>query len=884
MKDLKTGSSANTTDMVWSTVAEHCKSMLTSFVQKQKKAFELFIVCMDDEVLLLEYLTDLLSDTGLTVRSFAEPEQAVAFIKTSHSSIALIVSDFKMPGLNGFEARRQTLAVAADIPFFILSAFVDREMALAALELKIAGFLNKPLIEGELAALFSREVLPRIESLCETEELLTGFIEEARSLVEQVEEAAINLEEDFDNRDLFNVIFGTIHTLKGASSFFEPKTLHMFVHRYEDYLKTVQSSNEPEKRAGVGRTLLAAVDYLRIWVNEFESGQHGNYDTEAIFNEVISVAASGEVDREMDESSPAAGAASPTATTDKGPAKGKLELAKPKEVRVDVSVLDEFLVASGEMTVIRNMLNKAATSLVKRHSGDKDVQVLSELLSELHEINSSIQTKMTEVRKVSMRSVLKPIPRAVRDVGAVLGKNIELVTHGQDLRIDNSVADVLNGCLLHLVKNSIDHGLETPQERTANGKSPKGLLVIETKVTDSLITVRIEDDGKGINADAIRKKLVDLGTPQERVAKMSLDEIHNGIFASGLSTADKTTDISGRGVGMSMVKELVEAIGGRIIIRSQRGKGTTFLLELPVPKSVSIVNCLFIRAGGNAYGISQDQILRVFKSDENIFQQQVHNLEGAAVLQLEQDLYPILFLSDLIGSKKGILEEDFQAVILRTSQNQSFALIVDDVEDFEDTVVKSLPKALKSIGIFSGATFLSDGNVGLLLDVEGIAKKAALRSGLRLGGTTSNTVDPNQVVKTPPTSWIVFEIGVEGLYAFRESEVYRIEELRAESLQRAGPWAVIPYRGEVMPILEIDMPGKKSVVSPTANHDVFQVLVIRSQDRFQALRVHSIRDIVPSSAAIMAPLAPIVGVEGTLIANGQTLTILEPHVLIASVA
>ena len=657
-----------------------------------------YIVCMDDEPFILDYLADYLTDTIVQVKTFEKPREAVNFIRTHHPDIALIMSDFRMPEMTGFDVRKQVLETAPSIPFVILSAFIDREMALDALALKVTAFLTKPLTETELIAVLASDVLPRVASILEDRELLAGFIDDARGLTEQVEECSLALEDEPNNPDLFNTIFGLIHTLKGASSFFEPKTLHHFVHRFEDHLKVVQRGGDPKLVAEIPGALIASNDHIRVWVEEFATGLHNDYDVEAIFKDVTTPKTQGQ-------------AASADAK-DHHEKSTEAAAHKPKEIKLDISVLDELLVASGEMTVIRNMLNKVAASIVKHYTTDREVQVLSELLQELHEINADVQSKVVEVRKVSMRAVLKPVPRVIRDVSKLLGKDVEFVASGQDQRIDNSIADVLNGCLLHIVKNSLDHGLEMGEVRVANGKPARGKIEISTKASDDLILVKIEDDGGGINAGAIRKKMIDLGWAADKVNAMTDEQIYPMIFESGLSTSATTTEISGRGVGMSMVKETVEEVGGRILIDSVRGRGTKFTLELPVPKSVSIVNCLFIQVAGRSYGVRQDQILRVYKSEENRFKEHVNQLQGAAVLRLDEELYPIVFLNALLHKTVEVLHPEFQAVLLKTSAGQKYALVIDGVEEFEDTVIKQVPQAIKSLGVFSGATFLGDGNVG----------------------------------------------------------------------------------------------------------------------------------------------------------------------------
>ena len=555
---------------------------------------------------------------------------------------------------------------------------------------------------------------------------------------------------------------------------------------------------------------------------------------------------------------------------------------KENSIKIDIPLLDQFLRASGEMTVVRNMVNKSVLTLEKRYSSDRDVLQLGELLEELHKVNSMLQTKITEVRKVSLKNVFKTLPRLVRDVTAKTKKDCLLKVEGDDLRVDSSIAEVLNASLSHLVRNSIDHGLETPEERVQIGKSPRGKVTIRAALKNEQVIVEVWDDGKGINAEAIRKKILSKGIKSElETAQLTDEETYSYIFESGLSTAAQTTEISGRGVGMSAVKESVTGIGGRIRIDTENSIGTGIILELPVPKSVQIRNCLFVRAGGQEFGVAQDSIIRLIHIDEEVKKRMICEMEGGFCIRLaEQKVVPLINLSSILFvSKNFIFPSDCTIVVVRTESGRDFGLIVDEIRDFEDAVVKELSPALRKLEAYSGATFLSDGTVGLLLSVEGIAKIAKIHS----NKNGANLTEIREEKDTPVdliNEWLLFELGVSGLFAFQRNVVFRIEEFDFIAVQKSGNIEMIPYRDQILPILNLTslLGGKEFDQKNVGSR--FQALVIQRGPRYFAFKVKQIVDIASSVSTVDQPISPQRGIQGNLILGGSTVTVLDPNELL----
>lgn len=836
---------------------------------------DLYIVYLDDEKDILEIVSEKLKEQGFNAFGTTDPVAALDFVKKNRSKIAMVISDFKMPTMDGFAFRQQVQQFASDLPFTILSAYVDREMALRGLELKIAAFLEKPVRDEELQSHLIKECTPRILAIKEELELLRGFTDDAANLIEQVEESVLELEENPHDLESVSKVFGMIHTIKGSSGFFEPRTLHTFAHRLEDSLKEIQSGSKALTPAVIS-IWLQSCDILKTLIEEFKSGKHTDYD----LNDLIKIFNHAPITSDEVSSTPKAGPGnssadihSPAAQKQKG----------PQELKVSVTLLDEFMQISGEMTVIRNMINKIVRSIEKQYPSDKDVSLLGELLGELHKVNGSVQSKITEIRKVPVKSVIKPLGRIIRDTSQVLKKDVEFKMLGEEIRIDTSVAEVLSNSLIHLVRNSMDHGIEGPEERSKAGKIARGELKISTKIYGESILVEIEDDGKGINPDVIRKKLISNGTHTlDQVHRMSVSDLYQMIFSAGFSTAQQITDISGRGVGMSMVKDVVEAIGGRISIDSQLGKGTKFTLDIPIPKSVLITNCLFVTSLNMQFGVPQDQIKRIINVEEAKNRGYIDSLEGAKILRVDEELLPIVSLENVLCGNFKTCPQTFEEgyLVILSASNQSFCLWVDAVWDVEDTVVKAISAGqIKNLGLYTGATFVGDGSIGLILNVEGIAQK----TGVGLEQTPKQLLTQNSQEKAENLNSIytinvvLCELENQGLYAIPQQSIFRLEEFNSKNLQPHGNYIVAPYRNRMITFVDLN----EFIQDPsTFNPDLSEArtiptLVLQHQSGFVGLIVGKVIDLVTTHTPPEHGTTKLPGSNGWLILGERSVMLVN---------
>ena len=849
-----------------------CDGWVLKDLAEKKELFKQFgfvdqapcILLVDDDPAILESVGESLKSTGCDIVTAASVNDGMQLLQQHLSRTILIISDFKLNNETGFDFRTRLLSGNYPVPFVILSGFVDRDLALKGMEYKIAAFLAKPLDLNQLMGVLSKDGVDRMTALKEDRELLAGFVEDAQGLIEQVETLTLELEEQPNAPETIAKIFGMVHTIKGSSGFFEPKTLHSFAHRFEDVLKQIQGGTL-RVTTEVTTVMLKSVDILKRFLAEFKSGQHGVHNLDEYYKLF-----------EFNQSSDAANTADlpvdPAGLPTANAAKEVAAKQASSELKVSIHVLDEFMQISGEMTVVRNMINKVVRSIEKQNPGDKDVLRLVELLEELHKINSLVQSKITELRKVPMKNVLKPIPRAIRDVSKKLGKEIEFTALNEDLRIDTSIAEVLSQSLIHLVRNSLDHGIEGPDDRVAQGKKRTGTISIESRLEGDLIAIEIVDDGKGINVEAIKKKLLaqQMRTPSE-IEKMSESQIFSMIFESGFSTAEKITDVSGRGVGMSMVKDVVESIGGRIQIQSLLGHGARFKLLLPVPKSVLIINSLFVSSGSEQFGIPQDNVLRVIKIDGDNYDTYINRLEGAQVLRLDGEVVHMLYLKkELMGCPPLLEERSANIVVIKTNSDIRFALVVDQIDDIEDAVVKGLTVKFQNAERYLGATFLGDGKIGLILNVDSLAQRAGLNQRI-LPVAEQKATAPAVVVRDGGSDVIIkelllFQLNGSAMYAVPKAVVYRIEEFSRSDVQYAAGQPVIPYRGSILQLRNLSAElGIGRSKQPVDRHRRLQTFVVSHQNRFYGFVVENIVDVVEVSSAVEPLAHKVPGLTGQIL-------------------
>lgn len=830
------------------------------------------IIAVDDEVEILEVLQYQLSELKFKVFTFQRPEDALKKIHDNSSEVALIISDFNMPNMNGFQFRAEVLKIDKDIPFIICSAHVSREDALSALEYKITSFISKPFKKEEVWDQVQKHTLDRVNQLNDDLNLKMGFIEEAENLLEDLESNLLELQQEVSSQTL-QKIFGIIHTIKGSSGFFKNSIINKFAHQFEDFYSPYAKGNK-ELHNAVLNVLLKGYDQLKQLIAAFKNNSLHKYqledlvklfkgDFETLKNETI------EVSKTNLE-------------------KGAQNVAK--DIKVSMELLDEFSELSGEVTVIRNMINKTLKKVEKEFAGNKDVNNLSELLNEMYKINTSLQEKVELIRRYPLKDLFRPLQRTVRDLSQTLKKKVEFKTENDQLRIDSSLYDVLSNSLIHLVRNSIDHGLENEEQRKASNKNPVGKVFISARETSDEVIVTIKDDGRGLNTEVLKNKILEkkLKTNDE-IKKMSEKDIWSMIFASGFSTAQQITDVSGRGVGMDMVKKSVEKVGGKIDIHSVLNKGLTFTITLPIPKTVMIVGSVIVHSGNAQYAILQDNILRLVnyeKDDDNI---QFKHLEGADCLLVDNKLMPIIHLTNALSHQKEkrdcakLCSEKSGQYVLVKAEGIEYAIYVDSILDQEDTVIKKLGPHLKSVKHFLGATYSGDGGVSLILDVTGLAQIYGIKEDLhRINEEAKKENESqlhNQHLKNSfLENYLLFRMNNPSLFGIKLSEVFRLEKFEHSQIQLSGEQKVILYRDGLLPLYDLSsyLPSAamQSVDSDRLNAHL-NVIVIETDNKYEGYIISSIEDLVQTEAILDETLGSGTHLKGAMIIDNKTVSIVS---------
>ncbi|BAT71625.1 two-component system, chemotaxis family, sensor kinase CheA [Thermosulfidibacter takaii ABI70S6] len=388
-------------------------------------------------------------------------------------------------------------------------------------------------------------------------------------------------------------------------------------------------------------------------------------------------------------------------------------------IRVDVSRLDALMNLVGELVLGRNRLLRITQQLVSRYEDDALIDALVETMDQVDFITTDLQMAVMKTRMVPIARVFNRFPRVVRDLARELKKEVQLIIEGEDTELDRSIVEEIGDPLVHLVRNSIDHGIEPPEEREFLGKPRQGTIRLAAYHEGNHIVILVEDDGRGIDIEKIKEKALDKGLVTESdLARMSEKDILNLIFMPGFSTAEKVTDVSGRGVGMDVVKTNIEKLNGTIEINTQPGKGTQIIIKIPL--TLAIIQSLLVQVGEEIYAIPLVSVVEAVK----VLKSEIQKVEGHEIIVLRDSVLPLLELSKVFGIHTTENKDNIYVVVLSIGERR-FGLVVDRLIGQEEIVIKSLGSYLNNVPGISGATIMGDGRVTLIIDVAGLANMTA---------------------------------------------------------------------------------------------------------------------------------------------------------------
>lgn len=769
------------------------------------------------------------------------------------------------------------------------------------------------------------------------DEIISEFLVECFEGLDQLDGEFVALEVRPDDQETLSSIFRTIHSIKGASGFLEFHRLEKLTHAGENLLDALRSS-EIAMREEIASALLELNDAVRQMLGVIETTgsdegaddpsfeelrqrleqllAEGNAPAEA--NEEPDVAESSTpaaepVSNEAGREEPAAETPAPTkkkaarkkatgkkaagkSTTRKkaeAPAESSVagdepvaEIPTPTDgvaepaakasaarressgsaadssIRVRVDHLDALMNLAGELVLARNQ--------IIQHAAQLDDPTTTASAQRLNHITSELQERVMKIRMQPIGLLWSKLPRIVRDLAGQLGKKVELELEGAETELDKTLLEAIKDPLTHLVRNALDHGIEEPEARESAGKTPVAKLRLVSSHQSGQVTIVIEDDGRGIDLEKIRAKAVEKGViTQAQAQNMDDRAAMDLLFAPGFSTASQITNVSGRGVGMDVVRSNLERVGGTVSIESELGKGTRVLVRIPL--TLAIIPALTIRTGGERYAIPQANLVELVRVEAGR-DERIEMLHGKPVFRLRGRLLPLLDLNDQLGVERNI-DEDARSIVVVHAVGQRFGLLVDEILETEEIVVKPLGRHVKALNVYAGTTILGDGRVALILDIAGICTRARLMPIEDLQVEESSELE-RSLMGSSDESLVIFDVGGSRRMAVELGDVARLEEIPAESVEVVGRQPVVQYRGNILPLLDLDQVFTGMGREVTGQEPVKAIVQSTDQGTF-GIMVDDVVDIVSVDVGSPRQAADEMGVSEVVVAGGKVTELLD---------
>lgn len=547
-------------------------------------------------------------------------------------------------------------------------------------------------------------------------------------------------------------------------------------------------------------------------------------------------------------------AAEPREKTTKEREDGPARSASEQSIRVDVDVLDALMRHVGELVLARNAMTRLAGDL-----GDASLVRASQRLSL---IATELQQGVMKTRMQPIDHLWSKVPRMVRDISAALGRQVRIEMIGQDTELDRGLLEAIKDPLTHLIRNAIDHGIEPPAVRQTAGKPVQGVLTLRAFHQGGQVVVEISDDGKGVDPLIIGAKAIERGLRTHgQVAEMSTQDLLQLLFLPGFSTAETVTNVSGRGVGMDVVRTKVESIGGVVDVQSTLGLGTTWRLRIPL--TLAIMPALTVECSGETYAVPQVSLLELLAIDEK--QTGVEYVGDAPVFRLRGKLLPLVDLRDVLDRPERESLVGAVVVVLQ-SDGGPFGLVVDQVLNTEEIVAKPIAAAVKSIGLYAGATLLGDGAVALILDVAAVARRALdfdLQEAMK-------KVSSEHVGASKTEPMLIVSVGDGRQVAMPLGAVTRLERLNASVIEQVSGSAVMQYRGKITPVADL----AQLLGDGGTSREEFAVVVCARGDRTVALVANEVVDIVDCATADFSEVSGY-GLLGSIVVKDRVTELLD---------
>jgi len=719
------------------------------------------------------------------------------------------------------------------------------------------------------------------------DDILRDFLVETAEHIDAAGEQLVRLERDPSDADMISSIFRLVHTIKGTCGFLGLARLARVTHAAENLIGRLREGAPANPETVT--LILSTIDRIKSILSDIEQqGEEPQGDDSELIAAlaahastmrngppqatVIPQAAAAPQESEPVEEPAAASvatvaeaAAEPAivpahAADDAAPAPEihhgeHVRPLRADTIRVAVDALESLMLLVSELVLTRNQLTE-----VTRSNTDEAVKGA---LQRLSAVATDLQDAVMRARMQPVGRIFGALPRLVRELAVELGKKIDIVVEGAETELDRQILEQIRDPLTHMIRNCADHGLEPPSDRVRSGKPETGTIRVTASHEAGQISIEVLDDGRGLDYDAIRRKasLLELASEQE-LAAMAPDEVARFIFMPGFSTARAITSVSGRGVGLDVVRENIQAIGGVVSVASRPGAGTRFLIRIPL--TLAIAPALIVSAGGQRFALPQAGVLEAVSVGAES-EHKIEVVQGAPMLRLRNEVVPIADLHDLLGvSSNEMNAEDERLVVVMRVAAATFGLIVHGVEDVQEIVVKPLGSPLAHLRVYSGQTILGDGSVVLILDSGGIAETLGLE---RTASYRDARADIVSATRQSRTRVVLLRAGAGACKALPLSLITRIESVDTATVEQTGAGYVLRHRGHLMPLL----PAADGVAPTHANQPV---LVIGYGGETMGLLVDEIIDIVEDPLEIqIAQGAP--GVIGTAEFGGVVAELLD---------
>jgi two-component system chemotaxis sensor kinase CheA len=716
------------------------------------------------------------------------------------------------------------------------------------------------------------------------DDLLREFLTETGEHLDTVDRELVRFEQRPGDQAILRNIFRLVHTIKGTCGFLGLPRLEALAHAAETLMGRLRDGMPMTSEAVT--VILAAVDRIKQILVEIElqNGEPAGSDADLIarldqvarredqgpdsrkplgsaeasadeLERAFLEAPGYEEDRGPDLATRQAVAPTPSAPGPSDKARPEPR-GRPQTIRVGVDTVEHLMTIVSELVLTRNQLLE-----IGRRDRGADGYKLP--LQRLSHITAELQDSVMKTRMQPIGSAWSKLPRVLRDLARELGKTIELTMHGAETELDRQLLELIRDPLTHMIRNSADHGIESPAERLALGKPEQGTIRLTASQEGGAITIEISDDGRGLDHAAIaRCALAGELVTEAEIARMSEDRIAEFIFRPGFTTARSVTSVSGRGVGMDVVKTNIDMIGGTIAVVSEPGRGTTFTIQVPL--TLAIVASLIVGVGAHRFALPQAAVLELIRIREG-GPHRIERLNGRALLRLREDLLPVLDCASLLGLEASSTDAGTCYVAVMQVGSRRFGLMVDHVLETEEIVVKPMSSKLRQIPLFSGNTILGDGAVVLILDPNGIARQVGpdlLRATTEVGAKGAERPSERE-----PMRLLVFRGGGPGLKAVPLSLVTRLEEIDASRIETSGDCPCVQYRDRLMPLVTMGGHMRRQGAQP--------LIVFSEFGRSVGLAVDEIVDIVEEDVVEIRPIPGRPDLVGSAIVRGRATEIVD---------